>query len=508
MPILRESPVDFYMLLRPMNDCFRPLALLLALSSALLFTLPAQADPALDDPTPKAIDLTPRPAIPDDSGFPEKTLKTDSATFTGRFELDADRQITGSVRIDWKNGDRFEGHMLHGKRIGPGRFAFGDGQIHEGEWVDDRLQGKGHIRYANGDDYTGDLTASLPDGLGTLEETTGNRYEGGWRAGHKDGYGTYTWANGQIYEGHWSEDHATGQGSITQPNGNHYSGGVLNCHPEGQGSLSFAETGDRYVGHFHNGLPDGTGTFTWKNGDHYDGPWEMGKKSGFGRYTWADGDYWEGSFVADEKADGRMVFTPHIEVSGKEISDLLEQTRDELGGESPSDGTPEAPEALRQVPLVEAELKTCSTQHEQESCENGILEKIREDREFSHQWQLLTRATPDAHDHSRMEVDRHSTLSDGSVFTWLRFSATDSAHSEKAGIRYNCETQTIDIQLVYHCLGSQAMAVCRLDQNFTSYLGKSIPATPIAAWFDTACRRRYGGGDSQDSGQGAGQPTP
>lgn len=475
-------------------NCRLRTATTLGLLLALQIATPVGAAQVPDDQTPGIIDLTPRPTVPDDSGFPARDVKTDTAEYKGRFKLEADGQITGSVSIDWKNGDHFEGHLLRGKRIGPGSFAGSDGQVYEGTWEDDQLQGKGRLRYANGDEYAGDLNAGLPDGIGSFTEAGGNRYEGSWKAGHKDGYGTYTWTNGQIYEGDWSGDQATGQGTLTQTNGNRYTGALRNGHPEGRGSMSFGDSGDRYEGDFRNGVPDGQGTYTWKNGDHYDGPWKMGQKSGIGRYTWPDGDYWEGDFVNDTQGEGRMYFTPRITVTGQEIRDLLAQTRTtvtaQTAGSNPGDADT-APEHLRDIPLVAAELRTCR-EDATPDCRDQIVQKIIDDRQFQHDWQALTREGANPADHARMEVDRHSILDEGNVFTWLRFSATDSARSIKAGIRYNCETESLDIQLIYRCLGTQGMSVCTLDPDIDAYAGKPIPATPITGWFDTACRRRFG----------------
>ncbi len=494
VPILRESLQSGPVFTSTTMNCCLRTATCLSLLLALPIFAPAFADEALGNQPPGIIDLTPQPSVPDDSGFPEKDLKTDTAIYKGRFKVEENGQITGSVDIEWKNGDRFEGHLLHGRRIGPGRFRGADGQLSEGNWEDDQLQGRGRLHYANGDEYVGDLSAGLPDGVGSFTETNGDHYEGGWKAGHKDGYGTYTWNNGQIYSGDWAEDQATGQGTLTQANGNRYVGGVRNGHPDGRGSLSFAESGDQYEGTFENGLPDGHGVYTWKNGDHYDGPWKMGQKSGFGRYIWADGDYWEGNFVDDQQTDGRMYFTPHIAVTGQEIRELLEQTRSTLNT-SPSTTEDEndlSPDALKNIPMVEAMLQSCQGKADEAGCREQILQKIIGDQEFQQSWQLLTRDGSDGSDSSRFEVDRHAILDEGNVFTWLRFSASDSARSLKAGIKYNCETRSIDIQLVYRCLGSQDMPLCTLDQNFAAYVGKPVPATPITSWFESACKRRFG----------------
>jgi hypothetical protein len=43
---------------------------------------------------------------------------------------------------------------------------------------------------------------------------------------------------------------------------------------------------DFYKGEFVKGLPDGKGTYIWKNGATYDGEWEKGMRDGYGIYSY------------------------------------------------------------------------------------------------------------------------------------------------------------------------------------------------------------------------------
>jgi hypothetical protein len=49
---------------------------------------------------------------------------------------------------------------------------------------------------------------------------------------------------------------------------------------------------DFYRGEFVKGLPDGTGTYLWKNGATYEGEWKKGRRDGDGTYTYksSEGD--------------------------------------------------------------------------------------------------------------------------------------------------------------------------------------------------------------------------
>ena len=50
-------------------------------------------------------------------------------------------------------------------------------------------------------------------------------------------------------------------------------------------------------------VPDGEGSYQWKNGDRYVGQWKNGAKDGRGMLSWANGDQWEGVFRADAQTE-------------------------------------------------------------------------------------------------------------------------------------------------------------------------------------------------------------
>ncbi|HYK76418.1 MAG TPA: hypothetical protein VEV16_05540 [Daejeonella sp.] len=59
-----------------------------------------------------------------------------------------------------------------------------------------------------------------------------------------------------------------------------YDGGCNNGKAQGNGK---AEGVDTYEGEFKGGLPDGRGSYIWKNGDVYEGQWIKGKREGEGQ---------------------------------------------------------------------------------------------------------------------------------------------------------------------------------------------------------------------------------
>ena len=79
------------------------------------------------------------------------------------------------------------------------------------------------------------------------------------------------------------------EGTLTLNDGNKYVGEFKDGLPNGQGTLTLND-GEKYVGEFKDGERNGQGTNTWANGDKYVGEFKDGKENGQGTYTYADGD--------------------------------------------------------------------------------------------------------------------------------------------------------------------------------------------------------------------------
>lgn len=443
-----------------------------------------------------------------------QTVRNGDATFSGTYTTDpATGRVSGEVTVVWDSGERFSGHMRDGKRQGTGRFAWANGQSYEGDWVDDRPEGHGRLRFPNGDRYEGAVHAGkpegvgkivygsdgsryeggfhagLPQGQGLLVDAAGNRYEGEWNAGVRNGRGVYQWASGQRYEGQWVNGEASGKASVVHPNGDRYTGQVRAGLYDGAGVLVYAN-GDRYEGDFRAGLPEGQGTYQWKNGDVFKGHWQAGHKSGPGRYTWADGDDWEGEYAADQPVRGRLNFTLHIDVQEAAVNALLQKTRTaaEAGsvrGVATGRALDEA--RLAAIPQVAVELQGCAVP----DCRSTLLHAIDQGAHFEHDWQSMFTERGSTGNIS-YEVDRHSVSQAGTVYSWLRFLEVGNGSSRVTGIRYDCQAQALEIQLLYNCKGGGASGGCVLDRNFDKYVGKALPAAAIKGWFKTACERARG----------------
>ena len=54
------------------------------------------------------------------------------------------------VYILWRDGSKYEGSFLNGKRHGIGTFTSSNGSIYVGEWFDDLMHGKGKLTRHDG----------------------------------------------------------------------------------------------------------------------------------------------------------------------------------------------------------------------------------------------------------------------------------------------------------------------------------------------------------------------
>ena len=88
-----------------------------------------------------------------------------------------------------------------------------------------------------------------------------------------------------------------------------------------EGALTMPN-GDKYVGEFRDGKPNGQGVITWTNGSKYVGGISDGKMNGKGTLTWADGTISVGEF-RDGRPNGVSV-TPHPPVEKQESSSAEE----------------------------------------------------------------------------------------------------------------------------------------------------------------------------------------
>ncbi|CAN5153032.1 hypothetical protein BH11PSE10_BH11PSE10_08160 [soil metagenome] len=270
---------------------------------------PAGATTAASATAAKAVAAAPKPSPPEapktseTAALPkELDVRSGDTRYKGQFVREEGQVVSGTGRVEWANGDVYEGPLIRNVRNGRGDFTWASGQRYIGDWVNDKATGKGSLRFANGNQYEGDIVDGQPQGEGQMIYASGDQYKGQMVQGMPHGKGSYVWLNGQRYEGEWVNDKPQGQGVLRFANGNRYDGTLQAGLPHGKGRMSFA-SGDQYDGLFDRGLAHGTGVYIWKAGDRYEGAWRAGKKHGQGNFIWASGDRWEGEFKDDERTE-------------------------------------------------------------------------------------------------------------------------------------------------------------------------------------------------------------
>lgn len=226
--------------------------------------------------------------------------------YVGQFVREDDDTVTGTGRVEWKNGDVYEGPLVHSQRQGVGEIRWANGQRYKGDWVADHATGRGLMMFANGNQFEGTLVDGQPEGEGKLTYASGDLYTGQIHQGLPHGKGSYAWTSGQRYEGEWVNDKPQGRGKMRFTNGNQYEGQLVAGLPQGQGRMVFP-SGDVYEGQFEAGKAHGEGKYAWKTGERYEGAWARGLKHGQGVFHWPTGDRWEGVFKDDERTDDGFI---------------------------------------------------------------------------------------------------------------------------------------------------------------------------------------------------------
>ncbi len=222
-------------------------------------------------------------------------------------------KLHGKGILEMSNGDKYLGDWVNQYRQGTGKLIFANGDQYLGAFVQDKFSGKGTMTYTNGDRYEGFWLANKPDGEGTLLYASGARYEGQFKEGVFEGQGIMTYADGARYNGLWKNNKRHGEGTLTTATGETLTGTWENDHYQAEwGSVTFQgdtsnlrncntvycaaglgkftyKNGDKYIGDFQDGKPQGTGIVYYQNGERYEGQWKTDAPNGKGVMHYADG---------------------------------------------------------------------------------------------------------------------------------------------------------------------------------------------------------------------------
>ena len=165
----------------------------------------------------------------------------------------SDNFFHGEGKLEYANGDCYEGHFLKGEKHGQGTFKYFDGCIYTGKFQNNEMHGEGEFKWKDGNYYKGGFLKGILNGKGLFKHINGNIYNGDFMHGYFHGNGIFFW-NGveEYYKGEYSSGKKNGQG------------------------LYKFKNGDIYIGQWSENKPSGKGTLETKN-KIYSGIWKEGK---------------------------------------------------------------------------------------------------------------------------------------------------------------------------------------------------------------------------------------
>ncbi|QZZ34359.1 hypothetical protein KW403_11060 [Nitratireductor kimnyeongensis] len=105
----------------------------------------------------------------------------------------------------YKNGDRYTGEVLDGRRHGQGTYYWKDGGHYTGSWVQGQREGKGRLITKSGGVYVGEFRDSKIQGAGTYETKNGDIYSGTFHGSLAEGEGTFTAKGSRPEKAQWSD---------------------------------------------------------------------------------------------------------------------------------------------------------------------------------------------------------------------------------------------------------------------------------------------------------------
>jgi hypothetical protein len=238
----------------------------------------------------------------------------------------------GQGRINYPNGNTYEGANEALAPSGAGAMSFADGSRYEGEWRDGVPYGRGTLHFADaagfyvgewqrgrqhgagemswtltGDSYAGEWRSSAMHGSGLYLYADGSFYEGEWDSSRWHGRGTHRCADGAIYEGQFERNCRHGAGNMRYSNGDVYEGRWVDGQRDGDGTLVMANQRGSYEGQWEVNAMSGRGRLVLATGAVYEGQWRNSKRHGEGQQRYADGSTYDGGW-ADDRRSQRGIF--------------------------------------------------------------------------------------------------------------------------------------------------------------------------------------------------------
>ena len=196
-----------------------------------------------------------------------------------------------------RRGDVYEGEWKDDKRHGQATYTYKNGDVFRGTYRNDSRE-KGRIDFVNGDYYEGEFCSGEYSGDGKLyTKSTDTTYVGHFSSGYKYGVGTETCAE-YTYKGRFTHGRFHNEGRLDYKNGDFAEGTFKSGALEKGTCRRTNADGSVYEGTIADFVyGGGNGTLTLPDGSVYTGSFHKGKYHGKGRLTKPDGTVIRGDFI-------------------------------------------------------------------------------------------------------------------------------------------------------------------------------------------------------------------
>lgn len=215
---------------------------------------------------------------------------------SGRF---VNGRLYGLGKINFINGDSYEGMFKDGKRCGQGKMQYKN--IRKFQLADDLSTASAQDQDTDWAVYEGNWNDNCRHGKGVMKWVDESQFKGEWRKDERH-YGTMTMVTGAKYTGAWKNDKFHGKGKLLTPEGLTFEGEFAHGFRQKFGKVTY-EDGTVYTGQLEDWSREGTGKLE-EYGDVYEGQFEDNRKNGEGKLYYKNGDYFNGTWV-DDRREGR-----------------------------------------------------------------------------------------------------------------------------------------------------------------------------------------------------------
>ena len=132
-------------------------------------------------------------------------------------ELNDRLEKHGQGKMQYINGDKYEGYWQGGLRHYKGKFTYKEGDEFIGFFRNNKMNGYGTWQYIDGGEYAGYFKNNRRHGEGTFKSAEGISFTGTYRNGRKHGKGITMYKDGTIMECEFVKGEQVGSGKWARP---------------------------------------------------------------------------------------------------------------------------------------------------------------------------------------------------------------------------------------------------------------------------------------------------